>query len=106
LKAELEKRLGYHLLYAEGCGLLTGEDANALKSIEAGVPLSKTHRMPLRDYTRMIAEAVEIAKKADISIVALGEPAWMEGEASSRAYLGFTGSQEKLLEAVAATGKP
>jgi beta-glucosidase len=30
----------------------------------------------------------------------------MEGEAASRATLGFTGAQEQLLEAVAATGKP
>jgi beta-glucosidase len=30
----------------------------------------------------------------------------MEGEAASRASLGFTGSQEQLLEAVVATGKP
>ena len=30
----------------------------------------------------------------------------MEGEASSRATLGFTGAQEQLLEAVVATGKP
>lgn len=34
LKAELEKRLGNRLLDAQGCGLLSGEDANALKSIE------------------------------------------------------------------------
>jgi beta-glucosidase len=30
----------------------------------------------------------------------------MEGEASSRATLGFTGAQQQLLEAVVATGKP
>ena len=30
----------------------------------------------------------------------------MEGEASSRVHLGFTGAQEQLLEAVVATGKP
>src|SRR5579872_3058740 len=30
----------------------------------------------------------------------------MEGEAASRVHLGFTGNQEKLLEAVVATGKP
>ena len=30
----------------------------------------------------------------------------MEGEAASRTTLGFTGAQEKLLEAVVATGKP
>lgn len=106
LKAELEKRLGNRLLYAEGCGLLSGEDANALKSIETGIPLSETQGMPIPDDARTIAEAVQIAKKADVAIVALGEPAWMEGEASSRVYLGFTGSQEKLLQAVVATGKP
>lgn len=106
LKAELEKRLGRRLLYAEGCGLLSGEYANALKNIEDGVPLSKMRRLSLPDDARTIAAAVEAAKKADIAIVALGEPAWMEGEAASRAHLGFTGSQQKLLEAVVATGKP
>lgn len=106
LKAELEKRFGNRLLYAEGCGLLSGEDANALKSIETGIPFSETSGMAVPDDARTIAEAVQIAKKADIAIVALGEPAWMEGEASSRAYLSFTGSQEKLLQAVVATGKP
>ena len=30
----------------------------------------------------------------------------MEGEASSRVHLGFTGAQQHLLEAVVATGKP
>ena len=50
---------------------------------------------------------METAKKADVAILALGEPTnWMEGEASSRATLGFTGAQEQLLEAVVATGKP
>ena len=59
------------------------------------------------DDAKTIAEAVETAKKADVAILALGESAnWMEGEASSRVHLGFTGSQQKLLEAVVATGKP
>ena len=62
---------------------------------------------PLPDDDKSIAEAVETAKQADIAILALGEPAnWMEGEASSRVHLDFTGNQEKLLEAVVATGKP
>jgi beta-glucosidase len=48
-----------------------------------------------------------MAKKADVAILALGEPTnWMEGEAASRVHLGFTGAQEQLLEAVVATGKP
>jgi beta-glucosidase len=36
----------------------------------------------------------------------LGEPRDMSGEAASRAYLGLSGQQPKLLEALAATGKP
>jgi beta-glucosidase len=53
------------------------------------------------------AEAVAAAKKADVVLMALGEDAqWMTGEAASRAHLGFPGSQQQLLETVAATGKP
>ncbi len=107
LKTSLHERLGDRLLYAEGCGLLSGEDANVLKQVTFGganVPLQK---MPIPDDDKTIAEAVETAKKASVVILALGEPTnWMEGEASSRVHLGFTGSQEKLLEAVVATGKP
>jgi beta-glucosidase len=51
-------------------------------------------------------EAVENAKQADLVIMAVGESAEMSGEAGSRAYLDLPGNQEKLLEQVAATGKP
>ncbi len=53
------------------------------------------------------AEAVSDAGQADVVIAALGEDAtWMTGEAGSRAHLGLPGNQEKLLEALVATGKP
>ena len=52
------------------------------------------------------AEAVEDAKQADVVVMALGESAEMSGEAGSRAYLDLPGNQEKLLEQVAAAGKP
>ncbi len=107
LKAELARRLGDRLLYAEGCGLLSGEDANVLKHVSFTGPTGADEHLPVPDDAKTIAEAVATAQNADIAIVALGEPTnWMEGEASSRVHLGFTGSQEKLLEAVAATGKP
>ncbi len=107
LKTALTSRLGTRLLYAKGCGLLSGEDEKVLDQVSFGVPAEVEKRLPVPDDAKMIAEAVETAKKADLAILALGEPTrWMEGEASSRVYLGFTGSQEKLLEAVAATGKP
>jgi beta-glucosidase len=52
------------------------------------------------------AQAVETGRAADAIVAVLGEPRDMSGEAASRAYLGLTGQQPKLLEALAATGKP
>jgi len=107
LRQALTERLGDRLLYAEGCGLLSGEDANVLKNVSFGTPNKAQEQLPIPDDAKTIAEAVETARKADVAILALGEPTnWMEGEASSRATLGFTGAQQQLLEAVAATGKP
>ena len=52
------------------------------------------------------AEAVDAAKQADVAVLALGESSEMSGEAGSRAHLDLPGNQEKLLEAVTATGRP
>ena len=51
-------------------------------------------------------DAVSAAKESDVVVMALGESSDMTGEAASRAHLDLPGNQEKLLEAVAATGKP
>ncbi len=108
LRKALSERLGDGLLYAEGCGLLSGQDEVTLNKVNFGGSVAAagaTNEVP--DDARTIAEAVETAKQADLAILALGESAnWMEGEAASRVHLGFTGAQQKLLEAVAATGKP
>ena len=107
LRAALTERLGDRLLYAEGCGLLSGEDENVLKRVNFNGPVADDDHAPVPDDDKTIAEAVETARQADVAILALGESTdWMEGEASSRVHLGFTGAQEKLLEAVVATGKP
>lgn len=52
------------------------------------------------------AEAVADAKQADVVVLALGEDVRSSGEAGSRVHLDLPGNQQKLLEAVAATGKP
>ena len=52
------------------------------------------------------AAAIDAAKQADVVVMALGESSEMSGEAGSRAYLDLPGNQEKLLETVAAEGKP
>ncbi|HLR25466.1 MAG TPA: glycoside hydrolase family 3 N-terminal domain-containing protein, partial [Fodinibius sp.] len=56
--------------------------------------------------TAGISEAVEIAQKADVAILVLGEKRLMSGEAASRATLDLPGKQQQLLEAVHETGTP
>jgi len=53
-----------------------------------------------------IEHAVRTARRADVVLLFLGEPAHFTGEASARASLEFPGRQEELLRAVVATGKP
>ena len=107
LKQELSQRLGDRLIYSVGCGVLAGEDEKILEAVTFGGSIAGAQNQAPLDDDKSIADAVEAAKQSDVAILALGEPAnWMEGEAASRVHLGFTGNQEKLLEAVVATGKP
>jgi beta-glucosidase len=52
------------------------------------------------------AEAVSVARAANVVILALGEPGGWTGENSSRSTLGLPGRQMELFDAVVATGKP
>ena len=56
--------------------------------------------------TAGFADAVAAAKQADVAVLVLGEAGDMSGEAASRADLDLPGVQERLLEAVQATGTP
>ncbi len=53
-----------------------------------------------------VTNAVTKARGAEVVILALGEKQGISGEGFDRTDLGLPGEQEKLLEAVAATGKP
>ncbi len=52
------------------------------------------------------AEAVRVAKSADVIVVAIGEKAQMSGEAASRTELNLPGVQEELVQELVGTGKP
>jgi beta-glucosidase len=52
------------------------------------------------------ADAVAIAKQADVAVLVLGETGDMSGEAASRANIDLPGVQPRLLEAIHATGTP
>lgn len=54
----------------------------------------------------MFTQAVNVARKADVVVMCLGEEAIISGEAHSRASLDLPGAQKELLEQVALTGKP
>jgi len=69
------------LLYAKGCNI-EGNDRSGF------------------------AEAIKIAKKADVVILSIGERRDMSGEAKSRSNIDIPGVQEDLLKALLATGKP
>jgi beta-glucosidase len=58
------------------------------------------------DSTKHFAEAVSVARQADVVIMSVGEAAWMSGEASSRGILDLPGAQQKLVEEIHKTGKP
>jgi len=59
-----------------------------------------------RSEEDIIKEAVDIAKKSDVVVAALGESSEMSGESSSRTNLDIPATQKRLLEALLKTGKP
>jgi beta-xylosidase len=100
----IQARLGdsVRVLYSEGCKITVGGSWN-----EDVVTPSD----PEEDR-RQIAEAVEVAKQADIVVLALGgneqtsREAWSFRHLGDRPSLNLIGRQEELVEALAATGKP
>ncbi|GET23694.1 beta-glucosidase BglX [Prolixibacter sp. NT017] len=79
----LKNKVGKHtkLLYAKGCDIEGDSKAG-------------------------FAEAVAVAKKADVVILSIGEKRDMSGEAKSRSNIDIPGVQEELEKTLLATGKP
>ncbi|TCD02455.1 beta-glucosidase BglX [Pedobacter psychroterrae] len=59
-----------------------------------------------RPEAEIIKEAIDLAKKADVIVAALGEASEMTGEASSRTDLNIPDTQKRLLKELLKTGKP
>ncbi len=76
------------IFYAKGCDLSIGPNNffNELKIEEAD--------------TSGFAEARKVARKSDVVLMVLGEPAFMSGEARSRAEIDLPGLQPELLREV------
>ena len=82
--------------YAKGCELVDANwpDSEILPSA------------PTKEEMKRIDEAVKLAKKSDVVVIALGGGTRTCGENKSRSSLELPGHQELLLEKVCATGKP
>jgi len=59
-----------------------------------------------RPEAEILAEAVEVARQADVIVAALGESSEMSGESSSRTDIGIPAVQQRLLAELLKTGKP
>jgi beta-glucosidase len=51
-------------------------------------------------------EAVRACEQSELTLLIVGEPANLSGEARSRAFIDLPGAQDKLIERLAQTGKP
>jgi beta-glucosidase len=90
------------VLYHEGCKITIGGSWQQDEVVPGD---------PAEDH-RSIAEAVKVAKRADVVILAIGgneqtsREAWALNHMGDRASLDLVGRQDELIDAIAATGKP
>ena len=101
----IKEKLGSsaEVFFAEGC------------KITESLPEWDADKVVLGDTalnTRRIAEAVSVAKKADVVILILGEneqtsrEAWAKNHLGDRQSLDLLGNQDELAKQIVATGKP
>lgn len=89
------------LLCTQGCNLMDNPKTQEMVARGHG-----NEPIPFVDADAALAEAVTVAKQADVIICAMGECAWMSGEGTSRSQLELYPPQRRLLEALTALGKP
>jgi beta-glucosidase len=91
----------FQLAVARGCPMIApGSPKPPLNLAD----FSPVNERPLG--SNEIADAVALARTADVVVLALGEPQDWSGESASRTDLGLPGRQQELFDAVAAAGKP
>lgn len=104
-----EKAVGHAVPHATGSWLVDSRELETvLETREMG--LNRTNVDPATIHARsekeLLDEALAVAAEADILVAVLGENFNMNGEGSSRANPDIPGPQQRLLEALVATGKP
>lgn len=90
-----------NVLYAKGANI--SDDTAFAKRVNAFGPQIE---MDAKTPEQLLDEAVKLANNTDVTVAVLGEAADMTGESSSMTNLSLQESQQKLLKALVATGKP
>lgn len=91
---------GGQLFYAKGCNLVY--DAQ----LEARATMFGREMRDERTSGEMLAEAIEIAQRADVIVAAMGESSEYSGECASRTELTMPDAQHDLLVELNKLGKP
>jgi beta-glucosidase len=100
----IKEKLGdsVNVVYSEGCKITVGGSWNQ-DDVTASDPA---------EDLKAIAEAVEVAKQADVIVLAIGgneqtsREAWARNHMGDRTSLNLVGKQEELVKAMVALGKP
>lgn len=101
----------------EGLKTVAGDDVNILYAKGSNVDydlefekritmFGKTIPRDNRTDKQLLDEALAIARKSDVIVAAIGEPAELSGESSSVTKLQIPQAQKDLLNALLETGKP
>jgi beta-glucosidase len=91
---------GAKLLYAKGANVLYDPQAEAIATMFGREMRDE------RSAEEMRAEALRIARQADVIVAAMGEASEMSGECSSRVNIEMPDAQHDLLVELAKLGKP
>lgn len=86
---------------------ITVEYAKGIELVNKGWPENELIADTLTaKEEQSIAEAVELARRSDVVVLALGDGTQTSGESRTRSSLDLPGHQEALLQAMVRTGKP
>jgi beta-glucosidase len=103
---EALKKRGANVVYAKGCNITANGDTISLNNFQY------IDKQIFSDNTKLIDEAVEVAKQADFVIIAIGEneqlvrEAWGPSHWGDMDDLNLQSQQEDLVKAIKALGKP
>ncbi|GAB4093707.1 glycoside hydrolase family 3 protein [Flaviaesturariibacter terrae] len=97
----LRRESAVNVLYAKGANI-TDDTALAKRANVFGERVDISSATP----QQLLDSAIAVAASADVIVAVVGEASEFTGEAASRSDIGLPASQQRLLTALKATGKP